>query len=184
MRAAASLAICNTLDKMTTTQDEPASTTDTQGRTEAQPLKDQVSNCLEEARMVLPGIQALFGFQLIAVFNQQFSELGALEQLLHYVAIVLVTSSTALVITPAAVHRLAYRGEVSAHFVALASRLITSAMVPLALAIALDTGVVGFVITESWLTSGCVAAAVAATFFGLWFVLPLRERMSSERSSG
>ena len=29
---------------------------------------------LEECRMVLPGIQALFGFQLVAVFNQSFGE--------------------------------------------------------------------------------------------------------------
>ena len=35
-------------------------------------LKDAVEQALEEARMVLPGIQALFGFQLIAVFNQRF----------------------------------------------------------------------------------------------------------------
>ncbi len=35
---------------------------------------------IEEARMVLPGIQALFGFQLIAAFNQRFSELKALAQ--------------------------------------------------------------------------------------------------------
>ena len=30
-------------------------------------LKDMLRNVLEEARMVLPGIQALFGFQLISV---------------------------------------------------------------------------------------------------------------------
>src|ERR1700694_2515161 len=30
---------------------------------------------IEEARMVLPGIQAIFGFQLIAVFNQRFHDL-------------------------------------------------------------------------------------------------------------
>jgi hypothetical protein len=29
-------------------------------------------DAIEEARMVLPGIQALFGFQLIAVFNERF----------------------------------------------------------------------------------------------------------------
>ncbi|HEX4779662.1 MAG TPA: DUF6328 family protein, partial [Usitatibacter sp.] len=29
---------------------------------------------LEECRMVLPGIQAIFGFQLTAVFQQAFSE--------------------------------------------------------------------------------------------------------------
>ena len=36
---------------------------------EQESLKDEIANLIEEARMVLPGIQALFGFQLIAVFN-------------------------------------------------------------------------------------------------------------------
>lgn len=36
--------------------------------------------------MVLPGIQALFGFQLIAVFNNGFSRLDRAEQGLHYAA--------------------------------------------------------------------------------------------------
>ena len=33
-------------------------------------LESQVKAAIDEARMVLPGIQALFGFQLIAVFNE------------------------------------------------------------------------------------------------------------------
>src|SRR5215467_16201158 len=49
---------------------------------------------LEECRMVLPGIQALFGFQLIAVFSPGFSEkLSSGEQNLHFVSIVLVVIS-------------------------------------------------------------------------------------------
>jgi len=36
-----------------------------------------ISHLLEECRMVLPGIQALFGFQLIAVFNQPFGPIGS-----------------------------------------------------------------------------------------------------------
>ena len=44
---------------------------------------------LEECRMVLPGIQALFGFQLIAVFNEGFSDkLTPGEQKLHLAAII------------------------------------------------------------------------------------------------
>ena len=58
---------------------------------------------LEECRMVLPGIQALFGFQLIALFNQGFGEkLSHAQQLLHLVAIILTTLAMALVMTPAA----------------------------------------------------------------------------------
>jgi len=33
-------------------------------------LKDAVQQLLDEARMVLPGIQTLLGFQLIACFNE------------------------------------------------------------------------------------------------------------------
>ena len=41
--------------------------------------------------MVLPGIQALFGFQRIAVFNQGFDEkLTSGEQQLHFLALFLV----------------------------------------------------------------------------------------------
>ena len=46
-------------------------------------LKEQARSTHEEARMVLPGIQALFGFQLIAVFNRPFFELGSADRLLH-----------------------------------------------------------------------------------------------------
>ena len=35
-------------------------------------LSEAAKYLLDECRMVLPGIQALFGFQLIAVFNSAF----------------------------------------------------------------------------------------------------------------
>lgn len=38
-------------------------------------LKEELSNILVEARMALPGMQGLFGFQTIAVFNTRFVEL-------------------------------------------------------------------------------------------------------------
>ena len=47
---------------------------DEEGKAEQVPLSQTVTFILEECRMVLPGIQALFGFQLIAVFNSTFAE--------------------------------------------------------------------------------------------------------------
>ncbi len=50
-------------------------------RAEELSLDSAVRHILEECRMVLPGIQALFGFQLIAVFNEGFAQkLSVLEQ--------------------------------------------------------------------------------------------------------
>ena len=52
--------------------------------------------------MVLPGMQALFGFQLIAVFNSSFAErLQPLQQRLDLASIALVVVAIALIMTPA-----------------------------------------------------------------------------------
>ncbi|HSR65457.1 MAG TPA: DUF6328 family protein, partial [Xanthomonadaceae bacterium] len=56
--------------------------------------------------MVLPGMQALFGFQLIVVFSERFGvELTHGEQRVHLLAIGLVALAIALIMTPAAYHR-------------------------------------------------------------------------------
>src|SRR5438067_11651328 len=86
-----------------------------QPRREALPLSAAVTHLREVCRMVLPGLQALFGFQLIAIFNQSFSEKrSATEQRLHLLAFGLVV--IALVMTPAAYHRQTNPQEVSARF--------------------------------------------------------------------
>ena len=62
---------------------------------------DQAKNALDEARMVLPGIQALFGFQLIAIFNDGFdTKLSSSEQDLHLAAISLVAVAVVLIMAP------------------------------------------------------------------------------------
>ena len=99
-------------------------------------LKDALSHTLDEARMVLPGVQALFGFQLIAVFNDGFGEkLSHADQLVHLVALLLTVLATVLVMTPAALQRHAEPREVSERFVWLASNLLLAAMYPLPVAV-------------------------------------------------
>lgn len=65
-------------------------------------LADATKYLLEECRMVLPGVQALFGFQLIAVFNTAFSDkLSHGEQSVHLLALALVAIAVALIMSPA-----------------------------------------------------------------------------------
>ena len=101
-------------------------------------LEEETRTVIEEARMVLPGIQAFFGFQLIAVFNSRFQDLTHMEQVLHLVALLMLAVSIALIMTPAAYHRIAAKGMVSRHFVGLASRFLECAMFPLMLSITVD----------------------------------------------
>jgi hypothetical protein len=127
---------------------------------------------VEEARMVLPGIQALFGFQLIAVFNARFTQLSFTDQLLHFSALVLVAIATALIMTPAAYHRQAERGTVSKFFVRMASTIIAIAMVPLMLGLCLDVYILGALITGRVAFGVIVAGTLLAFFAALWFAFP------------
>jgi Family of unknown function (DUF6328) len=132
---------------------------------------------IDEARIVLPGIQALFGFQLIAVFNERFHSLPSLEQDLHYAALILVGMAIAIIMTPAAYHRMVEQTTVSEFFVKLASWLIAAAMVPLMTAIALESYVVGVALFGRAPVSVVISALLFCLFAGLWFALPLWMRL-------
>src|ERR1700754_2643659 len=94
------------------------------GAIERLSLEKAASHLLEECRMVLPGIQALFGFQLVAVFSNGFAALSASEQRLPLAAILCVVLSVALVMAPAALHRRREPRSVSRRFIELSSRLL------------------------------------------------------------
>jgi membrane protein YdbS with pleckstrin-like domain len=149
-------------------------------------LEAEVELIVEECRMVLPGIQALFGFQLIAVFNPTFSErLPPSGRGLHLAAIVLITVAIALIMAPAAYHRQAERDQVSQYFANYASGLLTIAMVPLLLAIASEVTLVAYVITEVLWASVGLGVLLALVFSGLWFVFPrLRYRHRAAYARG
>jgi Family of unknown function (DUF6328) len=136
------------------------------------PLSKAAGYLLDECRMVLPGIQALFGFQLVAVFNSAFEQkLSASEQRLHLLAIALVAIAVAIIMTPAALHRQKGPYEVTDTFVRVSSRLLLWSMVPLAISLSLDFYLVALVITHEHLVS-LLGAAMFAFFVLLWFVLP------------
>src|SRR5882762_8175592 len=103
----------------------------TREQTEELSLSKAAQYLLEECRMVLPGIQALFGFQLIAVFNLSFAQrLSSLEQRLHLFAITLTAVAIAFVMAPAAYHRQTGPREVSEAFIQLSTRLLLWSMWP------------------------------------------------------
>lgn len=136
------------------------------------PLTRAAEFLLDECRMVLPGIQALFGFQLIAVFNPAFSQvLDPNERLLHLLAIVLVTVAIALIMTPAAYHRQTGPQQVTEAFIRLSTRLMLWSMLPLCVSICLDLYLIAKIIVDDVLAP-LLAVAVFTVFFVLWFVLP------------
>lgn len=135
------------------------------------PLSKAIGYLIDESRMVLPGIQALFGFQLIAVFSDRFEQLSSHEQLLHFISITLVVLATGLIMTPAAYHRLQEAREVTQSFVIISTRLMLMGLVPLSLALALDVYLIGQLILAPALARNIAWALLALLLF-LWFLFP------------
>ena len=136
-------------------------------------LKDKIEQLLTEARVLIPGAQALLGFQFVVIFVRPFAELPGWVKMTHAVALAAVALSVVLLMTPAAIHRIAYDGENTQSFFRIGSALVIAAAFPLALGIAADLCVVGFRITggaQPALLSGCVSLLILMT---LWFFYPL-----------
>jgi len=143
---------------------------------EPESLKEQMTRINEEARMMLPGIQALFGFQTIAVFSDRFEKLPGYGQDCHAAALGLVVIAIALVMLPAAYHRLAEPGQVSSHTIRISSLAICYALAPLAAGLALDIAVVLYMVSESPVGSASGGLAAFLLLLGAWFAFPLAAR--------
>lgn len=142
-----------------------------------QDLEKAVTHILEEARMLIPGIQALFGFQLIAVFNERFAHgLAPPEQRLHLAALVLTAVAFALATAPATYHRIVEPRAISGGFARYASRLLAAAMVPLMVGMALDVHLIARLVLGDPGDAAVVAGGLLALFAGLWFVYPALHR--------
>src|SRR5439155_25937574 len=116
---------------------------------------------LDECRMVLPGIQALLGFQLIVVFTTGFDEkLNGTEQRLHLAAIAMVAVAVALIMAPAAYNRQTAVREVTDTFVRVSTRLLLVSMPPLAVGICLDVYIIARVILHDSGWSVVLASAL------------------------
>jgi len=129
----------------------------------------KVKNVLTELRVVIPGVQALLGFQLAGVLTDAFAKLPTLSKDVHLASLGFLAVAAILMMTPAAYHRIAERGENTNHFERFASRVMLISMAPLALGIAGDVYVVFAKVTESGTTGWIAAGAVLAGFVGLWF---------------
>ena len=144
-----------------------------QHESEELPLPAAVTHLLEECRMILPGLQALLGFQLIAVFNTTFAErLSPIEQRIHLLALALLAIASALVMAPAAFHRQRHPRHATQQLLDVGSRMLLIALVPLMLGIALDFYLIARLILGDFILSALLASVLVILFAWLWFGFP------------
>lgn len=139
-------------------------------------LNGEMRNIIEEARVILPGVQALFGFQTIAVFNDRFTELPTYAKDCHLLSLGLVIMAVALVMTPAVYYRVVEPANISKGMIRRSSSLIRWALAPLAGGLALDMFTVIIMATKNLNLSIASATATFLFLSGLWFVFPWYQR--------
>ena len=141
------------------------------GHVEHLPLGKQVEGLLEECRIVLTGLQVLFGFQLAVVFTERFDKvLARPQQELHLLAMSLTAVAIALIMTPASYHRQREPQDASDRFVLLSSWLLLSALPLFGIAVSIELYLVAQVVLQG--AALWIAGSVLAVFVVLWLGLP------------
>jgi hypothetical protein len=151
---------------------------------ERTPLEHRIIEVLTEARVVLPGAQALLGFQLAMVLMEPFAQLPKEAKLAHLFSLACVALATIVLMAPAAYHRIVEGGEDTERFHAFASKMVLLALTLLAPGFAGDLYVV--LVRAEVPGAGLIAAAAWAIFYAAWFgaMLLIRRRAPTLRQRG
>jgi len=133
-------------------------------------LQEEGTLILRESRMIIPGIQAIFGFQLIAVFSEGFGErLQSHHEIIHLMAMLLVLISIALVMSPAVFQRRVEPRKISASFIKLASKMLTLGLKAFTLGLAADVGVITYAVTGKESAAATLGFLTLGFLVWLWF---------------
>jgi len=141
-------------------------------------LAHRIVQVLTEARVVLPGAQALLGFQLAMVLTEPFEKLPEAAKLVHLASLGCIALATIVLMAPAAYHRIVENGEDSERFHRFASRMVLLALALLAPGF---SGEVYVVMERAGLPRAAwvCAALLLLSFYAAWFgaMLLLRKRI-------
>ena len=127
---------------------------------------------LNELRVVLPGVQALFAFLLIVPFSERFGTVGDLERVVFVIALLSSALACVLFITAPSFHRLRFRRHDKAQLIRIGNRCAIAGMVLLAVAMSAAVFLVTDVIYGGRLAS-VATAVVALAVASLWWILPM-----------
>lgn len=136
------------------------------------PIKEKITTLSTEIRVILPGAQALLGFQFSAFLTNAFGKLPEVGKLIHFACLSSMAFAVVLLMAPAAYHRIAASGENSKDVDVFGTYAMLSAMVFLGLSMTGDFYLVVAMVTKSNLVGAISAMITLALAFTLWFGYP------------
>lgn len=136
------------------------------------PLHTKIEQMLTEARVILPGAQALLGFQFVVMLTKAFDQLPPAARVAHLIGLVCLVLTVVLLIAPAALHRITFGGNDDPRLHSIGSVLIAMALFPLALGLSCELWVS---LTRLMGVSKVVLPGAVATFvflISVWYGIP------------
>ena len=117
----------------------------------------------------------MFAFLLTVPFTNRFASVNNVQRSAYFVALIGAALAAALLLSPAAFHRIRFRQKDKKHMLVVANRAAVAGLALLAVAMSASVLVVADVVVGAvgaWTMTGIVDAALG----GLWFGLPLHRR--------
>lgn len=149
--------------------------------TKQERIDRELIELLNELRVALPGVQFLFAFLLVVPFQQRAAKVVTdFDRGVYFVALAAAAVATALLIAPAAQHRVLFRQHDKEALLNRGSRSAFAGLMGLSVAIVSAVLLVVDVLfsrTLAWATAGVLAALLA----WWWVVVPFWQRMHNEQ---
>lgn len=132
----------------------------------------ELRELLEETRVVLPGLELLFGFLLILPFSERFSAIDESQRYVYLACLIATAVALGLLVAPSARHRIGFRRLDKERLLFVANRQLIAGLALVAISIALAVHLASSALLDrAW--AAAVAATIALWLACWWFVLPI-----------
>jgi hypothetical protein len=152
------------------------------GESHKERVDRELIELLNELRVALPGVQFLFAFLLIVPFQQKVAQTTDFQRGVYFVALAAAALATALLIAPAAQHRILFRQHDKDMLLRRSNRSALAGLLALGVAICSALLLVVdilFSLTLAWVTAGALAALLG----WWWLAVPLWHRAHHEQDA-
>ena len=150
------------------------------GESHKERVNRELIELLNELRVALPGVQFLFAFLLIVPFQQTAAKITDFQRDVYLIALVAAAVALALLVAPAAQHRVLFRQREKEALLRRSSHSAFAGIVVLAVSVVSALVLVVDVLfsrTLAWITSGSVGALLV----WWWIVVPIWQRAHNDQ---
>lgn len=141
----------------------------------------QLTELLNETRILLPGTEVFLGFLTTLPFTSHFAELDGPRRVVYMCTFFSTLLSFVLFVLPAAYHRICRPIEHKERFKTFANRFLVAGLVPMSISMVLACYLVTYEVLNGFALY--ISGVFALLILTIWWVIPLTRAHDRERTS-